>query len=134
MTNIYTEIKEEYESQIGEAPEDSRKRRAVEIRAALSNAMHPVCHYNNISSLWNRDRTSIYNYVRQHETYYMSSVDYRGWYATATEIVNSKIDLIPTRRVSLLGKLEDSPHAQLETITRTISVLEEFRKRIERRV
>ncbi|MDG1950598.1 MAG: hypothetical protein P8J32_07340 [bacterium] len=134
MTNIYEEIRKDFQIKIGRVPDDSRKRESVEMRAALSNAMHPFCHFRNISSLWGRDRTSIYHYVRNHEMYYTSSSDYRAWYSAANEVVKAKLELIPPRELTHEGKLELSPHAEIDTITNTIRVLQEFKRRIEARL
>lgn len=128
--NIFEEIKEEYIERIGEAPNDDRTAKNVEMRAALNNAMAPLCDYKDIASLWKRDRTTIYNSVRCHEAYHMTSEMYRTWYAVASSIVAEKIDRIEPKHVARKPKKKLSKNEQIKSIFNTIKILEGHLERL----
>lgn len=132
--NIFDEIKYLYIEAIGEVPTNSRKARMVEMRAGLSNAMAPYCHFDDIARLWKRDRTTIYNAVDKHQAYMMTSHEYQKWYATAVEIVDAKLDDMPPRKVNLEANLRQNTHEQIDAVNKTIRILQDYRARLERRI
>lgn len=132
--NIFQETVEEYYQAIGYKPQPNRVRHNVEMRAAFANAVNSFFHYADTAVLFNLDRTTIYHYIRSHETYYMSSPDYRKWYATASEIVESKAGKRIPLQAKLKPKKKNSTHEQIDSIKRTINVLEKFIERFEPKI
>jgi len=134
LMNIFDEIKYHYIEAIGEIPDNTRTARMVEMRGALSNAMAPYCHFDDIARLWKRDRTTIYNAVDKHDAYMMTSREYQQWYAIAVEVVDSKIDDMPPRKVNLEANLRQNSHEQIDAVNKTIRILEDYRARLEKRL
>lgn len=134
MMNIFDEIKYLYIEAIGEVPDNSRTARMVEMRGALSNAMAPYCHFDDIARLWRRDRTTIYNAVDKHQAYMMTSREYQQWYAIAVEVVDGKLDDMPPRKVNLEANLRQNTHEQIDAVNKTIRILQDYRARLEKRL
>jgi len=132
--NIFDEIKYLYIEAIGEVPDNTRTARMVEMRGALSNAMAPYCHFDDIARLWRRDRTTIYNAVDKHEAYMMTSHEYQKWYAIAVELVDGKLDDMPPRKVNLEANLRQNSHEQIDAVNKTIRILEDYKARLEKRI
>jgi hypothetical protein len=104
------------------------------MRAAFANGVNPFFHHADIAHLFGLERTSVYHYIRSHETYYMSSPDYRKWFAIASQIVEEKVDKKVPLRVRPQGKNKINTHEQIDTIKRTIEVLERFLERFQIKV
>jgi len=132
MNNVFNEIKEEFLLRVGESVENrKRDHHNVELRASLTNAMIPFCHQRNLAEIWEKDRTTIYNYERNHEAYFLTSSNYRVWYATACELVAEKLGDIPPRNVNLAINTEVNTHEQIDSIKRTIEVLQGFLEKLQ---
>lgn len=129
--NIFQETYDEYCRQVGHTPEKNRLRHNVEMRAAFANGVHAFFHHADIASVFQLDRTSVYHYVRSHETYYMSSPDYRKWFSIASEIVEDKVDKRVPLQVRTQIKKKRDTHEQIDTIKRTINILEKFLERFQ---
>jgi hypothetical protein len=132
--NIFQETLQEYCSRIGHTPERNRLRHNVETRAAFANAVNPFFHHADVANLFGMERTSVYHYIRNHEVYYLSSPDYRKWFVIASEIVHEKVDKKVPLRVRPEGKRKINTHEQIDTIKRTIEILERFLHRFQYKI
>lgn len=129
--SIFEEIKSLYFERINDQPGDDRTSRNVEMRAALSNAMAKYCHYRDIANLWGKDRSTVYNLVRKHDAYMMTSESYRVWYDVAKNIVEEKFDQITPKHLPSKKKRGMTPSEQIMAITGTIKILQNHLKSIE---
>jgi len=132
--NIFQETWLEYCHTIGKTPEKNRLRPNVECRAAFANACNPFFHHNDVSALFEMDRTTIYHYLRSHETYYAYSADYRRWFNIATQIVGDKVDSVSSDELREEAKNKIGPHEQIDSIQRTIKVLQRVLTKFEERI
>ena len=132
--NIFQETWEEYLMTIGHTHENNRMRPNVECRAAFANAVTHFFHNDDISSLWEKDRTTVYHYLRSHETYYRFSKDYREWFNAATQIVSEKVEKVDLNELSEEAKNKIGAHEQIDSIAGTIKVLQNVLSKIEARV
>ena len=81
-----------------------------------------------------KDRTTVYHYLRSHETYYRYSKDYREWFNAATQVVTDKIELVDLNDLTGEAKNKIGAHEQIDSITGTIKVLQNVLRKIEARV
>ena len=132
--NIFQETWDEYLMTIGHTHENNRMRPNVECRAAFANAVTHFFHNDDISSLWEKDRTTVYHYLRSHETYYRFSKDYREWFNAATQIVSEKVEKVDLNELSEEAKNKIGAHEQIDSIAGTIKVLQNVLSKIEARV
>lgn len=130
--NIFQETWDEYCLTIGKTPERNRLRPNVECRAAFANACNPFFHHSDIALLFDMDRTTIYHYLRSHETYYRFSADYREWFNTATQVVADKVELVDLNDLSDEAKNKIGAHEQIDSISATIQVLQKVLGKIEK--
>ena len=130
--NIFQETWDEYCLTIGKTPESNRLRPNVECRAAFANACNPFFHHTDIASLFDMDRTTIYHYLRSHETYYRFSADYREWFNAATQVVADKVELVDLNDLSEEAKNKIGAHEQIDSISATIQVLQKVLGKIEK--
>ena len=132
--DIFRQTYQDYIEAIGVEPNKSRERQQVELRAAFANATSPFFHYSVCSNLFSMDRTSIYHYKQCHETYFVSSPEYRTYFETASRIVLEKLDSFKREDLNLEAQNFLTPHEQIDTIKGIISTLEAFKDRIQIRL
>lgn len=132
--NIFKETWESYLKEIDFPHEHNRMRPNVECRAAFANACSHFFHNDDIGRIWNKDRTTVYHYIRSHPTYYQYSRNYRDWFNAATEIVTEKVHLFDLNDLSEKGKNKVGIHHQIDSINDTIKILQGVLGNIESRV
>jgi len=130
--NIFQETLDKYYEAVGKEAKENRRRPNVEMRAAFANAVNPYFHYTDTANLFGLHRTTIYHYIRNHETYHKYSHDYRLWYSIASDIVSNKVHVHAVKGEAPNTKTKPIYHEQVDIVKETVKIIRRAIQQVER--
>jgi hypothetical protein len=130
--NIFQETLDEFHKSVGHESEGNRCRPNVEMRAAFANAVNPYFHYTDTANLFDLHRTTIYHYIRNHETYHKYSSDYRLWYSIASRIASDKLHFAAVKGEAPNTKTKPVYHEQVDIVKESVKIIRRAINQIER--